>query len=79
MDPTRDARDRPMTTTTPIETAEAGLAEILRGFRLRVEKALAGYLPPEDDPSAACPPRLAQAMRYSLMGGGKRLRPVLWS
>ena len=36
------------------------------------------YLPEEsDDPAAACPARLAAAMRYSVLGGGKRLRPLL--
>ncbi len=30
-----------------------------------------------DDPGAGCPSRLAAAMRYSVMAGGKRLRPVL--
>jgi geranylgeranyl diphosphate synthase, type II len=80
MFPTSDARNRPMTTITPIETAEPGLAEYMHGVRRRVEEALAGYLPDSDlepDPSAACPPRLAEAMRYSLLGGGKRLRPIL--
>lgn len=38
-----------------------------------VEKALDGYLPPED----AYPQVIHRAMRYSVMGGGKRLRPVL--
>ncbi|WP_435008861.1 polyprenyl synthetase family protein [Tundrisphaera lichenicola] len=69
-----------MTTTTPIETAEPGLSHDLREIRRRVEEALAGYLPDSDlgpDPTAACPPRLAEAMRYSLLGGGKRLRPIL--
>ncbi len=42
-----------------------------------VEAALARFLPPIDDPEAPCPPRLAEAMRYSLLGGGKRLRPIL--
>src|SRR5436305_14609105 len=69
-----------MTTITPIETAGPGLAQYMHGVRRRVEEALAGYLPDSDlesDASAACPPRLAQAMRYSLLGGGKRLRPIL--
>jgi geranylgeranyl diphosphate synthase type II len=46
--------------------------------RRRVDEALAGYLPEaSDDPAAACPARLAAAMRYSVLGGGKRLRPML--
>ncbi|HOV79846.1 MAG TPA: polyprenyl synthetase family protein, partial [Bacillota bacterium] len=38
-----------------------------------VEQALERYLPPED----AHPPVIHRAMRYSTIGGGKRLRPVL--
>ena len=39
---------------------------------------MARYVPVgDDDPAARCPPRLAEAMRYSVLGGGKRLRPVL--
>ena len=69
-----------MTTTTPIEAAETGLAPSMQEARRRVEQALAGYLPEvADDPTTApdCPPRLRQAMRYSVLGGGKRLRPIL--
>jgi geranylgeranyl diphosphate synthase type II len=44
------------------------------GARLaEVEAALASVLPPTPD----CPPVVAEAMRYSLMAGGKRLRPIL--
>ena len=45
----------------------------------RVEQALqaAVPLPLADWPSAGVPTQLAQAMRYSLLAGGKRLRPVL--
>ncbi len=64
-------------TTTPIEAADLGLADFLGEARRRVDLALAGYLPTTADPAAACPPQLAEAMRYSLLGGGKRLRPVL--
>jgi geranylgeranyl diphosphate synthase type II len=75
VDPSRSVmpRIRPMTTTTPIETVEAGLSDYLIEARRRVDGALAGYLPG----SSACPGRLAEAMRYSLLGGGKRLRPIL--
>ena len=62
-----------MTTTTPIETAELGLAEYLQEARRRVDEALAASLPG----SGSCPTRLAEAMGYSLLGGGKRLRPIL--
>jgi geranylgeranyl diphosphate synthase type II len=44
----------------------------------RVNEALSGYLPEvKPDPNTACPERLAAAIRYSVLGGGKRLRPVL--
>ena len=54
------------------ESAES-FAEVLSGLRLRVEERLGTYLqlPPE------CPDRLRQAMAYSLLAGGKRLRPIL--
>jgi geranylgeranyl diphosphate synthase type II len=38
-----------------------------------VDAALASILPPSPD----SPPVVAEAMRYSLMAGGKRLRPIL--
>jgi geranylgeranyl diphosphate synthase type II len=38
-----------------------------------VEAALVSALPPAPD----CPPVVGEAMRYSLMAGGKRLRPIL--
>lgn len=41
--------------------------------RARVEAALDRCLPAETEP----PTRLHEAMRYSLLGGGKRLRPLL--
>jgi len=54
------------------------LGEYLGELRLRVEAALAEHLPPESGASSSdCPERLASAMRYSLLGGGKRLRPIL--
>ncbi|WP_165066277.1 polyprenyl synthetase family protein [Paludisphaera rhizosphaerae] len=54
------------------------LDEYLAEHRARVEEALAAALPePGSDGEAACPERLASAMRYSLLAGGKRLRPVL--
>lgn len=39
----------------------------------RVEAALDALLPPAD----ARPPRLHEAMRYAVLGGGKRVRPLL--
>ena len=41
--------------------------------RIRVERALASYLPSPP----ACPPVLDEALKYSLLAGGKRLRPIL--
>jgi hypothetical protein len=51
----------------------AAVAEYVRARRADVETALAALLP---EPPA-CPPVVADAMRYSLTAGGKRLRPVL--
>ena len=47
--------------------------DYLDARRKEVESALEAFLsrPP------AVPPVLAEAMRYSLLGGGKRLRPLL--
>jgi geranylgeranyl diphosphate synthase type II len=66
-----------MTSCSEILSAST-LGEHLDLQRRRVEDALAAYLPrPEGDSSAGRPERLASAMRYSVLGGGKRLRPVL--
>jgi geranylgeranyl diphosphate synthase type II len=54
------------------------LREYLDQARGRVDRALARYLLEIDHlPGEEVPPRLAEAMRYSVLGGGKRLRPVL--
>jgi geranylgeranyl pyrophosphate synthase len=45
----------------------------LENWRLRMEAALAARLPPAD----VVPVRLHEAMRYSVLGGGKRIRPAL--
>jgi len=64
--------------TTLTSTESTGLAEFIREARRRVEARLALVVPdPADDPGSACPDRLALAMRYSLLGGGKRTRPLL--
>lgn len=47
--------------------------QALRGYRERIEAVLERLLA-ADDPQAA---RLIEAMRYSALGGGKRLRPCL--
>jgi geranylgeranyl diphosphate synthase type II len=54
------------------------LGEYLDRARQRVEEALGSYLPEvEVNLASSCPARLAMAMRHSVLGGGKRLRPVL--
>jgi geranylgeranyl diphosphate synthase type II len=45
----------------------------LRSRKEAVDAALDGLLPAEDGPAAT----IAQAMRYAVFGGGKRLRPIL--
>jgi len=45
----------------------------LEAWRLRMESALAARLPQ----SSLIPERLHEAMRYSVLGGGKRIRPAL--
>lgn len=45
----------------------------LEAWRVRMEAALERRLPPAD----AVPVRLHEAMRYSVLGGGKRIRPAL--
>jgi geranylgeranyl pyrophosphate synthase len=45
----------------------------LEAWREHMERALAARLPSPD----AVPERLHQAMRYSVLGGGKRVRPAL--
>jgi geranylgeranyl diphosphate synthase type II len=52
---------------------ESSLAAFLDGARVEVDAALERYLPTPP----ACPAIIAEAMRYSVFAGGKRLRPVL--
>jgi geranylgeranyl diphosphate synthase type II len=54
-------------------SADADLRAWLEARRTDVEVALERFLPS----APACPPRVGEAMRYSLFAGGKRLRPVL--
>ncbi len=49
------------------------ISEYIDARRREVEAALADILPAPPD----CPPVVYDAMRYSLLAGGKRLRPVL--
>jgi farnesyl diphosphate synthase len=48
-------------------------ADWMSAVQYRTEAALAAYLPP----AATLPPRLHDAMRYAVLGGGKRVRPLL--
>ena len=57
--------------TPPINAVD--LDAYLGSRRKRVEQALDRLVPSAEEP----PQRLNQAIRHSLMGGGKRLRPVL--
>ena len=50
-----------------------GFESLLESWRTRIERALAARLPGAD----AVPARLHEAMRYSVLGGGKRIRPAL--
>jgi geranylgeranyl diphosphate synthase, type II len=55
--------------------AEAALLEdALAGQRLLINRQLAEYI---DRLGSDCPDRLREAMAYSLLAGGKRLRPLL--
>ncbi len=46
-------------------------------WKTQVDAALAKYLSEESGLGGECPRRLREAMSYSLLAGGKRLRPVL--
>jgi geranylgeranyl diphosphate synthase type II len=58
-----------MTTASP----QRSLASFLESARTHVDQALERYLPK----APACPAIIAEAMRYSVFAGGKRLRPIL--
>lgn len=49
------------------------VAELIKGYQNRVHRALDQRLPADD----LHPGDLHQAMRYAVLGGGKRIRPVL--
>ena len=61
------------TTHTPTPPATAPAADLLR----RHGEALHAYFHAVRDRHAAAPARLTEAMQYSLLAGGKRLRPTL--
>ncbi len=48
-------------------------ADLIEHYRARIDDALEKHLPSPD----AFPSRLHEAMRYAVLGGGKRIRPVL--
>lgn len=56
-----------------LASSDQSLQVRLAPLREIVEQALENYLKPSD----GCPTRLADAMRYSALAPGKRLRPVL--
>ncbi len=63
-------------TTTPIESVSSRAAEMRRRsaeYRKRVDVALDRCLPPAEEP----PQRLHAAMRYAVLGAGKRVRAIL--
>src|SRR6202051_3424459 len=67
-----DAADR--RTRAQDESASTGaFGPQLESWRERMERALAARLPQPDE----VPARLHEAMRYSVLGGGKRIRPAL--
>ena len=57
----------------PAAPGDRTLAAYLQARRTAIEAALDRYLPAAPD----CPAQIADAMRYSLLAGGKRLRPIL--
>lgn len=64
--------------TTRTQAAAPRLSAYLDALRRHVDDALDRYLPAVDQSAKSpCPSRLAEAMRYSVMAGGKRLRPIL--
>lgn len=62
-----------MKATSPNPTAPARPEGRLEAYRARAESALAACLPGDD----RVPESLHQAMRYAVLGGGKRMRPLL--
>lgn len=62
-----------MTSRKAVRPQADGLSVYLESHRKLVERALARSLPS----SGVRPATIHRAMRYSLLGGGKRLRPIL--
>jgi len=59
--------------TTQVRGELAAFGQQLVQWQTRMEQALASRLPGADE----VPTRLHEAMRYSVLGGGKRIRPAL--
>lgn len=59
--------------TTQVRGDLAAFGQQLVQWQTRMEQALASRLPGADE----TPKRLHEAMRYSVLGGGKRIRPAL--
>lgn len=62
-----------MNTASPQGNTMPAFADWMASVQERIEIALSRHLPPEE----AIPARLHQAMRYSCLNGGKRIRPLL--
>ncbi|HSE13599.1 MAG TPA: farnesyl diphosphate synthase [Rudaea sp.] len=62
-----------MTSSTPATGVAAQLSPALIAWSTRADSVLARVLPSEIQP----PQDLHRAMRYAVLGGGKRLRPIL--
>ncbi|WP_407943875.1 polyprenyl synthetase family protein [Massilia litorea] len=58
---------------TQMLTEELPFAAWMAGVQAEVEDALSDYLPP----AHLVPHKLHEAMRYTVLGGGKRVRPLL--
>ncbi len=61
-----------MSGISAVKTA-TGFQDKLNQYQQRVDLALDNYLPVEDPPEH----NLAEAIRYSVIGGGKRIRPAM--
>lgn len=69
---------RPDEFELPGTEVKVDLSQLLKESKASVEDGLRRFShAPTSDDSGLCPNRLADAMRYSLMAGGKRLRPIL--
>lgn len=58
---------------SPATAGQTDFAARLKGWQTRIERELLARLPAVD----VQPSRLHEAIRYSVLGGGKRVRPVL--